>query len=396
MTKTEKADSLRMWGLIAITFIAGMIFFRARTVGFLYSTVPFIVILGLLVFVHEFGHYWSAKRAGMTVHEFAIGMGPALWTTHGKAPRGTAEGEEEPTVYSLRAIPLGGFVRIAGMEPNEEPNQPGGFNTKPWGWRFLTLIAGCAMNFALAALLFCLLGATIGVETGAVTTRIGSVVAEYPAQKAGLQAGDRLLAIDSVRTDDVQRLRSIIEAHPGQPITLTLDRDGQTLTRTLTPEAKPGEGKKQVGKVGIAFAPEMQRVNPLQALGLGVTRTYEMTRGMLEGLGIMFSGRVKFSESVGGPVMILQQTSEVARSGVAQLINWAAILSINLGILNLLPIPALDGGRIMFLILEALRRGRRVDPRKEAYVHLAGMALLVAFILFVTYHDIRRLVSHLF
>jgi regulator of sigma E protease len=370
---------------------------------FLQSAIPFVLILGLLVFAHEWGHYLSARRAGMKVHAFSIGMGPAIWTfrrrfpahpeTDRRAENGKAVAPEESeetyeTTYSICAIPIGGYVRIAGMDPNEDPDEPGGFNTKSWGWRFLTLIAGCVMNFVLAALLFCIMGMLIGYPTG-FTNKIGEVLPKTPAAQAQLQPGDQIVSVGNVRTASVDKLRKAIESHPGQAVQISIQRDGQLLVRTVTPAATTEDGKK-IGRIGIAFLPVRERVNPAKALYLGVERTYEMTHAMIQGLVMMVTGKVQ--GRLGGPVAIFQQTGEAAQGGPGDLLAFAAMLSIDLGLMNLLPIPALDGGRLLFLVVEAVRGGRRVDPKKEAYVHFVGLVLILLFMVIVTYHDIKDII----
>lgn len=360
-----------------------------------YTIVPTLLVLGLLVFAHELGHYWAARRAGMKVHEFAIGMGPVLWSTKRavRLPVGGGSAPVDDTImYSLRAIPLGGFVRIGGMEPGEDPNEPGSFNTKPWAWRFITLIAGCVMNFVLAAFLFCLLGTLIGLPTGAATNEVDIVMPNTPAAQIGLQSGDRLLSVAGVRTDDVARLRKEIESHPKQPIFITFQRGNSTLTRTLTPAGVKEDGK-QVGRVGIQFVTLKERKNPVEALSMGMQQTWGWSYTTVKGLSDMLTSKISVKENVGGPVKIFQQTGQYAKRGIDDLIIFAAILSINLGIFNLLPIPALDGGRLIFLLLELVRRGRRVDPKKEAYVHAAGMVFLLMLILLITYKDVAEIVS---
>jgi regulator of sigma E protease len=382
--------------------------------NFLYSAVPFVLILGLLVFVHEWGHYVAARRAGMKVHAFAIGMGPAIWTFRRRFPAppqpvsltapgetsaegaspsdesGAATEQEEfyETTYSICAIPIGGYVRIAGMDPNEDPDEPGGFNTRPWGWRFVTLIAGCVMNFVLAAFIFCLMGMFIGYPVGS-TNKIDEVIPKTPAASAGLKPGDRIVGVADLRTSDVSRLRTAIESHPGEKIQLLIQRGGESLTRPITPSTEKEDGKT-VGRIGIAFGQSYERVNPIKAVGLGVTQTYDMTAGMIEGIVLMIRGKVQ--GGVGGPAAIFEATGREAKKGTANLMGFAAMLSINLGIINLLPIPALDGGRLLFLLLEALRRGRRVDPKKEAYVHFVGLVLILLFMVVITYHDIKNII----
>jgi regulator of sigma E protease len=349
-----------------------------------YYIVPFLCILGLLVFAHELGHYWAARRAGMKVHEFAIGMGPVLWGFRRKFEE---DGRVDETLYSLRAIPLGGFVRIAGMEPNENPDDPGGFETKPWGWRFVTLIAGCVMNFALAALLFCILGFTYGFQVGPENV-VEQVVPGQPAARAGMQPGDQIIGVEGRRTTDVIEIRRSIEQHPGKPLSLTVLRGDKPVNVTLTPNSVRREGQT-VGQIGVQFTytDARKRVDPGTALVMGTQMTYKWFLNMIQGFSDLITRRTS-SEGIGGPVMIIQQTGQVAKSGLPNLMEFAGLLSINLGFINLLPFPALDGGRLIFLILQLFRI--RIDPRKEAYVHALGMLMLLFLIVLVTFRDIRR------
>jgi regulator of sigma E protease len=371
--------------------IAAAIFYPKRLQGFLYTTIPFIVILGVLVFIHELGHYWAARRAGMKVHEFAIGMGPVLWSTmRHHAIAGVPSGDS--TQYSLRAVPLGGFVRIAGMDPGEDPNAAGGFETKPWGWRFITLLAGCVMNFALAAFLFMIVGITAGIAV--TNNQVQLAVKNRPAAMAGIQQGDRIIGIGTIRTTDVDLLRKEIETHPGQSLQFSVERQGKTLHIPITPAMDKDEFGNNVGRIGISFGSSIKKVGPLEALQDGVFKTRDMAVQIYKTLIGLVTGR-RGSEDIGGPVAIIQQTGEVAqyaaKSGeFASLFLFAAMLSVNLGFINLLPIPALDGGRLFVLILEGVLR-IRFDPKKVAYVHALGMIFLLMLIVLVTFRDLRRI-----
>jgi regulator of sigma E protease len=391
MKRKFNAESVAWFIALLVAVVAAAIFYPKRLQGFLYTAIPFIVILGILVFIHELGHYWAARRAGMRVHEFAIGMGPILWTTlrHHAVP-GLPEGEE--TRYSLRAVPLGGFVRIAGMDPGEDPDAPGSFERQSWGWRFITLLAGCVMNFALAAFLFMIVGITAGI--GVTNNQVQLAVANRPAALAGIKQGDRIVGIGTVRTTDVERLRREIENHPGQSLQFTVERQGKTLQVPITPALDKDEFGNNVGRIGISFGNSLKKVGPMEALIDGGTKTWQMVVQIYKTLAGLLTGR-RGSADIGGPVAIIQQTGEVAqyaaKSGeFASLFMFAAMLSVNLGFINLLPIPALDGGRLFVLILEGILR-IRFDPKKVAYVHAIGMIFLLMLIVLVTFRDIRHI-----
>lgn len=341
------------------------------------SVIPFILELGLLIFVHELGHFLAAKRFGMRVYEFALGMGPALFRWKG--------GE---TIYSLRVLPIGGFVRIAGIEPNEDPDVPGSFNQKPLYQRFITILAGCLMNFFLAVILFCIIGLGFGVETPTPIHRVREVLIGYPAVRAGIRPGDELVGIGGRGRLKVQEIRSEIEKHPGKPLVLLVQRENRLLQITVVPKAeKDARTGRVVGRIGVAFDNLRRKVGILESVLLGFHRTWLTTYGLLYGLWQTLTGQVP--GGVGGPVMIGRMTAQAFQRGWETFLDFVAMISVNLAILNLIPFPGLDGSRLLFLTVEAIR-GRKVDPRKEAYVHFVGLMILIALMFVITYNDILR------
>lgn len=332
------------------------------------SIVFSIIIFGILVFVHEFGHFVTAKVNDVRVDEFALGMGPKLF--------GLKKGDTE---YTLRILPLGGYVRMAGMEPPLD--DPRGFNTKTVLQRMAIIFAGPMMNFVTALILFILVFMIVGTPSNA--NIIGQVMPGKPAAQAGLMAGDRIVKIDSTAVSNWQEVVEAIHKSPGREVAITFQRDHLLKKIKVVPEKDQGSG---MGLIGILQSSQRQGV--LNSVVLGLENTYGFTKTLLVNLGQMITGAI--APEVAGPVGVVQIVGEVTRFGWASLLTLAGYLSINLGLINLFPIPALDGSRLAFLGFEALR-GRPLDPAKENVIHLVGFALLMLLMVFITYQDILRL-----
>ena len=337
------------------------------------TLVASVFVLGIMVFVHELGHFLVAKFVGIKVKEFSLGFGPRV--------TGITKGG---TKYNLRLLPLGGFVSMAGMDPNEEAaeaDESHGFNKKTVGQRIAVIFAGSFMNFVLAAAIYAVIFAFQGIP--AATTVINETLPGYPAISAGLQPGDQIIAINNQRVDEWEQLVDLISALPDQDVSVTVLRDGsEQVFNVHTIEDAEG-----TGMLGISPVQTYQQLCFAQALGQGVSFTVKVALLLLDFVGKMIVGQEPVD--VGGPVMIVSEIGKAAALGFFTLLQLAAFLSINLGIFNLFPIPALDGSRLLFLFIEKLR-GRPVDPHKESYFHLVGFALLLLMILIVTYNDILR------
>ncbi len=329
-----------------------------------------IIAFGVMIFVHELGHFLVAKRAGVTVHAFALGFGPRLV--------GFRLGE---TDYALNLIPFGGYVRMAG-EDLDTSDEPGSFRRKSVWQRMAVIAAGPGMNLLFAIILLSTLAMILGVPV-AVTNRIGSLRSDWPAQRAGLRPGDAIVAIDGRPTATGDEVVETIHQHPNTTLTLTVERNGRRFDVRVTSQV---DRDPQIGLIG--FSPEVirDRMGLPQAVAWGVRTAGETIAGLFAGIGRMIRDGT-FLKSLSGPVGAVRYLGEAGQAaGGETFLYTTAVISIMIGIFNLLPFPALDGGRLMFLIVEAFRR-RPVDPKREGYIHLVGFALLLLLLIRLTVQD---------
>lgn len=415
------------------------------------AIIAFIFMFGLLVFVHEFGHLIFAKRAGMLVREFAIGFGPKVFSFY-----------KNETNYTIRILPIGGYVRVAGEDPeiielrpghhiglefneneqvtkiivNNKSKHPNArvievervdldhdliiegyeldnyedkltfnvhekamfimdeqetqiapydrqFASKTVGQRAMQLFAGPMMNLILAAVLFMLLGIIQGVPSDQAI--IGQVEPNSPADHSGILPGDEIVEIDGVKIDEWVQFTQIVRKNPEQQLQLMVKREENIIPIAVTPAKIEVEGES-FGQMGV-------RVNLdksiFKSLTYGFKQTYDITKMILTNLMMLITGQYSI-DMLGGPVMIYDVTDQAVKMGFETFLMWTAMLSVNLGIVNLVPLPALDGGRLVFVGIEAIR-GKPVDPQKEGLVHFIGFALLMLLMLIVTWNDIQRL-----
>lgn len=414
------------------------------------TIVAFIVIFGSLVFFHELGHLVFAKRAGILCREFAIGFGPKVFTY-----------KKNETVYTIRLLPLGGYVRMAGEDAENPELKPGyrvgllfnseeivtkivldnkdkypnlrvieveaadlehkliiqgyeegeedtlqtfkivedavvvsegvenqiapferQFNSKSLGHRTMTIFAGPMMNFVLAFVIFVIIGLFQGVAVD--EPRLGELTADGSAITSGLKNGDEIQSIDGNEVSSWQDVQEAIQKNPGKEIEFVVERGNKTEEILVIPQEVDREGEK-VGVIGVY--PPVEK-SPINAFKYGFTETYFWTKQIFVILGSLITGGFSL-DALSGPVGIYKSTEEVAKSGIFYLMKWAGLLSINLGIMNLLPLPALDGGRLLFFLVEFLR-GKPIDRQKEGLVHFVGFALLMLLMILVTWNDIQR------
>lgn len=343
-----------------------------------------VLVLGVLIFVHELGHFLVAKRAGVSVLKFSLGFGPKI--------AGFTRGGTE---YLLSAIPLGGYVKMLGEDPKEEvADREHSFSAKPLGWRSLIILAGPGSNFLLAVAIFWVVF-MVGVPT--LTTKVGEVMEGFPAREAGLLRGDRIVAIEGQPIEKWEELAKQIHQSPGRPVRLTVEREGKRFDLAVAPKATKQKNlfgeEQEIGLLGIAPAEEFltERTNPITAFGRAVYKTYDLSVLILITFGKLLQGVVP-AKTIGGPLLVAQMAGEQARLGVLNLLFFTALLSINLAILNLLPIPILDGGHLFFALIEAAR-GKPVSLKKREMAQQVGLVLLVALMIFAFYNDIFRLLG---
>lgn len=345
----------------------------------LISAIAFITVFGLVVLVHEVGHFVMARRAGIVVKEFGFGYPPRVKTL---AVRNGVE-------YTLNAIPVGGFVRMLG---EEDPSEPGSFASKSAWVRIRTLLAGSAMNLVLAAVLFAC-AFIIGEQVAVGRVVVESVAPGSPAEQAGVLPGDIVTVLEGQEIRNLGELIERTQALQGQEISMSLERGDQQIAVRLTPRVQPPEGEGAMG-VTIVMQPgyEIRTIRyPIWEAGYLGAREVWMTLVLII-TGFMRMFRVGISPGdITGPVGIFQMSGVIAQTGVVNLMRFTSFFSVNLFILNLLPLPALDGGRIAFILLERIRGGKRVAPQQEGFVHFIGLLVLLALMVVISYFDILRI-----
>ena len=350
------------------------------------TILAFVVVLGVLVFFHELGHYLAARWRGVHVERFAVGFGRALtsWT------------DKRGTQWRVGWIPLGGYVKLHGQEQPEAISdevraswRPGEtFHEKPVGDRAIVVAAGPIANFLLAAVLFTGLYATVGRPVA--TTTVSAVTAGSAAERAGMHAGDRILALDGQAVERFEEVQRYIRPRAGTPVAITVEREGAEQVLQAVPDAAPGNTTPAVGRLGVASMATMWvPLLPWDAVVAGVVQTWDITTGTLASVWQIIAGE-RGSEELGGPLRIAQMSGQVADLGVAALISFMAVLSVNLALINLFPIPILDGGHLLFYAAEAVR-GRPLPPRAQEIGFRAGFALLITLFVFATWNDLANL-----
>ena len=341
-----------------------------------------LVVLGLLVLVHEAGHFVVARWAGVRVTRFSVGFGRVLfrWTRGG-------------TEYVLSALPLGGYVKMAGEHRHEQTHAPEEFLSKPPGVRAGIVLAGPLVNHLVSILTLWVVLVTGYPE---MLPAVGRVVDDMPAKQAGILVGDRIRAVNGQHIRTWDELTEQVHRSPGQPLALLVERRGQTLTVAVTPVAKtvtdPFGQPKQVGLVGVApsGAFETRTIPPLQAVRTTVAKQVEWTGHIALSLWSLATGRVSMQDSLTGPIGIVYMTSEAARMGLGSLLYLVSLFSLSLAVFNLFPIPILDGGHLVFLALEKLR-GRPLSVQVQEKAAQISFAVLVLLAVFVCANDLQRL-----
>ena len=402
----QSAIAIRILRWIVMPIAVGV--FVYHDPGIFLTLGIFILTLGILVFVHEWGHYQFARWAGMKVNRFGIGFPPWIFTVR----RNNID-------YSIGALPIGGMVDIAGLGSEEEmvgtvkgeevavrparrdvAHGERQFQDAKLGWRFMTLFAGPLMNFLFALVVFISVFSIAGINIGKPTNRVDKVLAGSPAEAAGIKADDMILRVNDKPGADTQKLHDLIANSTTPTIKVEVLRQHVLKTFIVTPKTGAqilGEGTDNTRKIGIEFHldPFYQKVGLTTAIETGIAISLDISSQIFHLLTRVVTLHMTKADkqSVGGPVKIAQAAGESAKEGWQGSAVFAAELSVNLGLLNLLPFPALDGGRILFLGFELIA-GKPLDPKKEGLVHMVGMAMLLAFMLFITARDILPYIMH--
>jgi regulator of sigma E protease len=367
----------------------------AITLAGIGKVVTFLVMLSILITLHEYGHFLVARRNGVRVNEFSIGMGPQLfgWTS-----------PKSGTLYSLRALPIGGYCAMQGEDnkTNEAEQQREFRNSKeleddnfqaktPWQ-RLAIVLAGPAANFLLCYLLLFVGAITFGIASDGAQPVIGVLVKGSPADAAGLQSGDRLIAIDGTPVSSGKTLIDSIHGSLGKTLKVTYSRDGADTTVAIAPKPCPAPESAKWGCIGFSPVPTFERIGAGEAVVASGIQFVNIANNTLSSIGMLVTHFTKYIGQTAGPIGMGQAAATIQDWGWGPYFNLAAMLSFALGLFNLLPIPALDGGRAAFIIAEILR-GKPVDPEKEAMVHFAGFAVLIALMLARAFFDILRITS---
>ena len=417
------------------------------------AIIAFLFVFSVIVIIHEFGHYYFAKKAGILVREFAIGMGPKIFQVR--------KGE---TVYTLRLLPIGGYVRMAGHDEDEQEIKPGmmitieldkenivqklnfdehliiensvpfqieeadlhrsmtlsgyfvnseekvnltvskqatiiesdgtevvvapierQFNSASLWNRIKTNAAGPMNNFILSIIIFII----VGFMQGGVPSNdpvIGQVSDQSAAHEAGLQTSDKIISIDGVDIHSWDEMTSIVRSNADKTLSMTIQRNGDTKNVSITPKSVEGQNGSKIGQLGVTRTLDN---SILSILGFGFTQTITVVVMVLSALGSIFTKGFNLNQ-LGGPVAIYSLTSQVAKNGLIDLLSFMGMISANLGVMNLLPIPALDGGKLVLNFIEGIRK-KPLDPEKEGYLTIAGAIFLFALMLLVTWNDIMKL-----
>jgi len=361
----------------------------------LITIIAFLLVLSVLVLIHEFGHFITAKRLGIKVEEFGFGFPPRVFFKK--------IGE---TIYSINLLPIGGFVKLYGEDSagggsikhsvNGEPgtiNLKRAFFARPIWQRGLIVLAGVIMNFVLAVVLISYLFSARGVALPTENVRIVEVTANSPAQNAGLQKGDEILLANDKKLKDTREFISLTKGNLGQEISLKIKRGTDEFDLTVTPRKVYPKGE---GPLGVAISSvEIKKYPWYTAPFYGTLEAFKFSWMILSGLGQMvYDGIIKGQKPAGvaGPIGVAELTGQAVSYGLDATLWFVALLSLNLAVVNVLPIPALDGGRLFFIGIELVTR-RKVSPRYEAMAHVVGLAVLLGLILVITFFDLVRVIS---
>jgi regulator of sigma E protease len=365
--------------------------------GVLVSVLTFLLVLSIVVFVHEFGHFIVARWCGVSVKTFSIGFGREIFGFT----------DRKGTRWRFAWIPLGGYVKFvddenAASQPSPEAlakmtpaERSGAFQMKPLWQRAAVVAAGPMANFLLAVAIYTAVNLTVGVRT--ITPRVGEVKDGMPAAAAGIKPGDMITSVNGSAIEGFEDVQRIIGVNGGRPLSLGIERNGEKLTIEVTPQIQeqkdPFGGVFKRGLIGItpsraADIHDAKRVGPLEALRLGVRETYTNIAQTLQGIGDIITRR-QGADQMGGPILMAEVTAKVAELGIEPMLRWIAFISANIGFLNLLPIPVLDGGHLVYYAIEGVMR-RPLSRRMQEIGFQIGIALVLMLMVYVNLNDLLR------
>lgn len=332
----------------------------------LVTLIAAIFVFLMVILFHEFGHFIIAKLVGIKVNEFSIGMGPKIFQT-----------KKNETKYSLRLLPIGGYVSMEGED--EKSSDPKSFNNVPAKYRIAVVAAGAIMNFVLAIVVFSVVSFNIGMQT----TTVAETLPGSPAEIVGIETGDKIVRINNVEIKSWNSIvNEISNSNPAEDITIEVVRNGEKKNFVLKPEVN------EENRVIIGIMPTLKK-GFIPAIKGGFQKTISTLMLMFEFIKMVFKGQVT-TKDLSGPVGVIYTIGEAAKYGFTDLLFLTGLISVNLGFFNLLPIPALDGSRIVILFLEIIR-GKAIDPEKEGFIHFVGFIALILLMLTITYSDIMRI-----
>jgi regulator of sigma E protease len=357
---------------------------------FIHYIVPATILLGILIFVHELGHFIAAKKSGVRVLKFSLGFGPKLF--------GMKIGDTE---YLISLLPFGGYVKPLGETPDEpvsDADKPFSLTHQTIPKRFAVLAAGSLFNIFFAFLIF---SCVYMIGMPQLTTKIGGVMDDSPAQHAGILEGDIIESVDGVKVELWDELTRCVEQSNGKELKLTIRRSDQSITCSMTPKATLAQNmlgemvttyKIGIINSGADDSRTLKRYNPVVALWKGAEETYKWSKMTLLGIGVLIKSPVERRKDIGGPIMIGKLAGDFAQASILSFVLLMAMISVNLGVLNLLPIPILDGGHLFFLIIEAIK-GSPLSIKKMEIAQQIGLALLAMVMALVFYNDITRFIT---
>lgn len=362
--------------------------------GFSHYFIHFVVVLSVVVFVHEFGHYWVARRCGVRVEQFSIGFGPELFGWN----------DSHGTRWKFSLLPLGGFVKMFGdsdpssFKPDEkvqgftEDEKKVAFYSQPVGKRAAIVAAGPAANYIFAVIVLAFLFVLNGQPFTPPVA--GTIVENSVAARAGFEVGDKVISIDGEKVERFEDIRRIVSLNSGTEIKVQIERNGAQQDIVVTPEVVKAKdrfgGEHTTGRIGLGSTQlDYRKLDPVTAVGVAVMETWNITAGTLKAVGQMIMG-TRSTDELGGPLRIAEMSGNVARDGVIALIWFMAVISINLGLINLFPIPLLDGGHLVYYGAEKLR-GRPLSEKVQEYGMRFGLACVLTLMVVATWNDLVHL-----